>query len=129
MRILHLGVIFICSYILVSGCSEIDPISKLESRINSAKSSAWVNGISPKINLSQDAKPDQVLNEIFNVISFDKGRVTSFSIIEERSIELKSPGLIKYKAVLVDTNLGKKIVIYKYDGKLLGWWSKTFNKI
>jgi hypothetical protein len=46
--------------------------------------------------------------------------------LETRQVRI--PGSLPdvYTAVIVDTDLGKKIVLMKYEGAALGWWSRVF---
>jgi len=51
----------------------------------------------------------------------------SYQILQVRQVRI--PGSLPdlYAAVLVQTNAGEKIVLLKYAGGALGWWSRIYD--
>lgn len=86
----------------------------------------WQNGASPKLDLASTATLDQVVSEVFKLVSFDSGNVTSFAIRHTREVQIPDSLPGKYTAILVDTNLGGKIVLVSRDTPSLGWWTRVY---
>lgn len=87
----------------------------------------WENGLFPTLDLPPTASTEQVLSMIFRVTSFDAGRVDEHRILYSR--EAGIPGSLpnRYTAVLVATNQGQKIVLLRYTGRPVGWWSRVYD--
>lgn len=85
----------------------------------------WKNGSFPRLDLPATATREQVVSLVFERISFDRGSVSTHHIIWTKEIELGGDG---YSAVVVDTNLGRKIVLLRYEGKATGWWSRVYSE-
>jgi hypothetical protein len=100
-----------------------DAIGVLVAKLSA--SPLWTNGLSPTLPLPKTASVEAVLAEMFQHVSFDPGPVTSHRILVTRRVHIGSEPE-PYTAVLVDTNLGRKIVLLRYDGEELGWWSRVF---
>jgi hypothetical protein len=81
-----------------------------------------MNGTSPNIALPPTASAEQVLARLFDRVSFDEGRVSWHTILEARSVVI---GGEEFFGLLVLTNLGRKIVLLRYEGTILGWWSRV----
>ena len=88
----------------------------------------WINGFTPTIDLPATASINQVLEQMFKVIGFDDGRVISYQIVETRPVRIHD-GIqdSSFTAVLVETNLGRKVVLLKPERSPLGWWSRTYD--
>ncbi|MGA2867154.1 MAG: hypothetical protein ABSF95_21975 [Verrucomicrobiota bacterium] len=103
-----------------------DPIQRLVARLSSSHG-LWQNGLFPKLDLPATASTEQVVSRVFQMSGFDKGHVTTHRILETRQVRI--PGSLPdiYTAVLVDTDLGKKIVLLKHEGPAAGWWSRVYD--
>jgi hypothetical protein len=86
----------------------------------------WQNGVSPTIDLPPTASTEQVIAKYFESVSFDEGKVSSTNILEIRNVQIRGSLPDSYTAVRVSTNLGEKIVLLQYSGKM--WWSKVYDK-
>ena len=102
-----------------------DPIDTLAKRL-SATSGIWVNGLSPALELPESASSEEIVAKFFQSVSYDEGPVTRHQILETRPVQitdtLPNP---KYTAVLVDTNLGRKVLLYQYS--VGGWWTRVYD--
>jgi len=108
------------------GKATSDPIELLIKRLS--KNPLWQNGEFPKIELPSTATIEQVASKVFQMISFDQGRVTSYKILQIKKVQISGSLPDRYTTVLVQTNLGEKIVLLKYGGETLGWWSRVYDK-
>ena len=117
----------------------VDPIDELVTRLSA--SPLWQNGIYPRLDLPKTASIDDVIARVFQLTGFDEGHVKEHRILETRVVSIRPvdrPALVDprfervrsdpdmYTAVLVDTDLGKKVLLLKYEGTATGWWSRVF---
>lgn len=104
-----------------------DPIEALVERL-SLTHGMWVNGFAPKIDLPANAPTNQILEQMFKVIGFNNGRVTSYQIVEMRQVRIHGGFQdTNFMAVLVETNLGRKVVLLQHQISSVGWWSRTYD--
>jgi hypothetical protein len=104
-----------------------DPIEALVERL-SLTHGLWVNGFAPKIDLPANAPTNQVLEQMFKVIGFNNGHVTSYQIVETRQVRIIGGFQdTNFMAVLVETNLGRKVVLLQHQTGPGGWWSRTYD--
>jgi len=105
-----------------------DPIDRLVARLSS--DGMWQNGLFKPVDLPQSASPEEVISQVDKLTGlYQGGKLTSYRIIETRQVQIISSitgG--KFTAVLLDTNLGKKIVLLQYQGSKTGWWSRAYDK-
>lgn len=103
-----------------------DPIARLLDRLSGSRA-LWHNGLFPSLGLPGSAPNEQVLSRVLEHSAFDKGPVSEHLILESRQVRM--PGDLEgiYTALLVDTNLGRKIVILKFHGPAVGWWSRIYD--
>jgi len=99
-----------------------DPVDALVTRLTA--SPLWINGTFPAVKLPQAASPSAVLGEMFTKISFEPGPVKTHTIVSTREVRIGAEPK-PYTAVVVDTNLGRKIVLLQHQGDS-GWWSRVF---
>ncbi len=84
----------------------------------------WMNGISPFINLPETAQPDAVIAECL------KHTVKTYKIIQMREVKIHIQirgAREEFHAALVDSDLGKKIVLFQYQGSTVGWWTRVYD--
>jgi len=86
----------------------------------------WTNGASPKIDLPPSATSEEVLAAMFSRVGFDKGHVKTHRVLQEREVPIgKDPK--PYRAVLVETDLGRKVVLLRYESPATGWWTRAYD--
>jgi hypothetical protein len=102
-----------------------DPIARLLDRLSTSHG-LWRNGLFPSIELPRTATNEQVVSRVFELSSFDKGRVSDHRIVETRQIRIPGDQDL-YTALLVKTNLGRKIVLLRFNGPSVGWWSRVYD--
>lgn len=130
---------------LLSGCSlkEEPPLGRAPSEPEAAQQPAdpidvlaaslartggmWLNGISPVMELPEDAPFEDLVAEFFQKVSYEEGPIGSNKIEEIRPVTIP-PGFNsdQYTAVLVHTNLGRKILLLQYQ-KNSGWWCRVYD--
>jgi hypothetical protein len=102
-----------------------DAIEQLVARL-SATHGLWINGAFPIIKLPAEAAVEQVISNVFEMTGFDKGHVTEHSLVTVRPVKIGATFSDTYTAALVETDLGPKIILLKYQGSTLGWWSRVY---
>jgi hypothetical protein len=95
----------------------------------SADHGNWENG-TDVLRPTNAASPEEVVSETFKVAAFQRGRVTNYQILKIRKVHIDySPDT--YTAVLVDTNLGRMIVLMQYikgkDSTPGHWWRRIYS--
>lgn len=118
--------VFSIFVLALGGCgNRIDPLDRIAHEL-SASHGTWSEGVFPNLHLAATATTDQVISRVFQRTSFDFGSVTEHRILEVR--RLRGPGgrADNYIAALVDTDFGVKIVLVKYAGPGVGWWSHVY---
>ena len=109
---------------------ESDSIDRLVARLSTILG-LWINGTFPIIDLPGTATTGEVLAEVFKMIGFDEGHVSDYKVIETREVQLPGVGDIRpYIAVHVDTDLGEKIALLRfetYESGSSNWWSRVYN--
>lgn len=101
-----------------------DPIDAHEKRLNASRG-LWVNGIYPDVALHEYATVKQVLNLAITRHGFDEGDISSFRILKHRPLELE-PMMTGYRAALIETNLGPKIFMFRYE-RDQQWWTRFYD--
>ena len=104
--------------------SSADAIDALVARLS--EQPLWTNGLSPEVELDATDPIEEVLKQVFAAISFDQGRVTSHRVMETRRVSIGAEAA-PYTAVLLETNLGRKIALLRHEGAAVGWWSRVFD--
>ena len=109
-----------------------DPVDQLVAKLSSDE--LWMNGYFNAIDLPPSASAESVLTEFYQYRGqkehvthlFPKLFVATYQIIEIRQVQIGSTlGDKNFIAVLVDTNLGKKIVLLQYENQNSKWWSRS----
>lgn len=100
-----------------------DPIGHLVTKLSSDH--LWQNGASPTIDLPATASPELVVAKVFKLVSSDQGAVSSYDVLEIQQVHITGSLPDQYTAVLVQTNLGQKIVLLQYTEQ--GWWSRMYD--
>jgi len=97
-------------------------IDGLAERLN-ASNGLWMNGLSPVIAVSSNGLPAEVVASAVKMIGFAGGRIREYEILEVRKIPLKHQP--ECFAALIDSDLGRKILLFKFvRGGGGSWWTK-----
>ena len=95
----------------------------------SADNGVWHNGIDTDV-VTKAATPEEVVSETFRMAEFQRGRVTNYQILKIRKVHIDYQR-DAYTAVLVDTNLGRMIVLMQYiegkDSTSGHWWRRIYS--
>jgi hypothetical protein len=103
-------------------------IDALVARLSSPQyAGSWINGGYPKLALPSSASTEEVLRLMFQRMSFDEGRVTTFEIKEERDVTI-GHDTRPYHAVRLDTDRGNVIVLLRYQEPSASWWSRAYRR-
>ena len=84
----------------------------------------WENGMFPVLGLPKTATPEQVIKRTFEMIGFDKGHVTSYTILDMRQVRFVAACQTCTRGTRQD-QFGEKIVLFKYVGPKVGWWTRV----
>lgn len=104
-----------------------DSINMLVQKLNSDIHGMWVNGEYPIIRLPADAKPEEVITQAVKMTGFDRGHIKTYRIREmRRVVKLNAHNMENCSAVLVNSDLGTKILLFRYEGKT-GWWTRFYD--
>ncbi len=104
-----------------------DSIEALVTQLSSSHL-MWKNGLFPTLDLPATASIEQILERVFQLSGFEKGHVSSHRILETRQVRIgESSSEATYTAVLVDTDLGRKIVLLQYLSTSESWWSRVYD--
>lgn len=118
--------IFILLAALMAGCAtKPDPINQCVAKLSGG---IFLNGFPSGVDVPPTASMHEMISRIFQVRY--PGRVTKFKILEVRQVHIidaplpendpasqQKDGPNEYTAVLVDTNIGQKIIIMRYVNK------------
>ena len=99
-----------------------DQIDALVERLNATRG-MWINGEYPDISLPSDAKPNEVLDHAILMFGFDQGHIKTYQIQEIREVQLDTE---TYSAALVQSDLGKKVFLFKPE-RNNRWWTRFYD--
>ena len=112
---------------LLAGCAtKSDPVDRLVTRLSSSHG-LWRNGEFPSLGLPASASTEQVVSKVFQMTGFERGQVTTHRILKVRKARIPGDLPDIYTAVVTDTDFGRKIVLFKYEGAATGWWSRVYD--
>jgi type IV pilus biogenesis protein CpaD/CtpE len=119
--------LFVIIAALLAGCATApDPIDHLVADLSSTHG-FWVNGLGMNVKLPKTASPEQVVEQVFQTATFEKGRVTSYKFLKVRQVHIQFYSPESYTAALVQTNFGEKIVLFKYEEDFGSWWNRVYD--
>jgi len=98
-----------------------DAIDRLAKRL--AAEPMWENGMFPRIALPETSTIDELVPAAFGRVSFDHGRARRRTIVASRSVRV---GEESYVAAIVDTDVGRKVLLARWRGPQVGWWTRVF---
>jgi hypothetical protein len=110
MKLLKAGFFSIA---LLLGCHPTDPINRV---VRTESSSAgFPSGLYSPIKLPSTASEAEVVTKVLS---------RPVKILTNREVSIKDE---LYKAVLVETTSGRKVVLIRYDkNQPTGWWSRVY---
>ncbi len=103
-----------------------DSIDRLVQKLNSDIGGLWINGTYPIIRLPANAKAEEVLAQAVKMTGFDKGNIKTYKIRKVRRIKLNAIGMENCSVALVESDLGTKIFLFRYEGKT-SWWTRFYD--
>ncbi|HLX96148.1 MAG TPA: hypothetical protein VKU37_10435 [Verrucomicrobiae bacterium] len=106
------------------GCSHSDPIDRLMTQVPFEDVASY---LCQPVDLTSNASPEQVVAALSRRGTFQDDRITSFKILEARRVHSRQKGAesVYYSAVLMESNLGRKIVLLQPSNT--GWWYKIYD--
>jgi hypothetical protein len=112
---------------LLVGCKTTpDPIEHFVTNY-AASSGVWIR------DLSAEAKSEQVIKQTFARMGYgtSSGEIrqeTIYKISRIRRVQVHIPGSLPgiYTEALVETELGARIILFRYEGPKDGWWSQVW---
>lgn len=122
----RLAVLALAAAIFVACKTPPDPIDHLVADFSKSYG-LWENGFFPSLGLPQTAPPEQVIKKTFQMTGFNNGHVSDYEILKTRQVRIPGSSQDLYTAAMVRTDLGEKIVMFKYDGPHVGWWSRIYD--
>jgi len=106
---------------LLVGCATTpDPVDQLVIDFSSSHG-LWQKGLYPSIKLPATAAIEDVVSKVL------EQQVASYKILRVRHVHIQGSLPDLYTAVIVQTNVGEKIVLFKYAGEYVGWWSRIYD--
>jgi hypothetical protein len=81
-------------------------------------------GMYSPMRLPRTASPEQLIARIIETTSFAGGKVKTYQAAEVRMVRISG---VPYTAVLIETNVGRKIVLLRYEEHVAGWWSRIYD--
>jgi hypothetical protein len=111
---------------LLAGCATApDPVDRLVTGL-SASNGIWQDGSSPRLDLPETASPELVVRAVFLKTRFGRRQVKHCYILKIRQVQIPGGLTDDYTAVLVQTDLGEKIVLYHFFPEI-GCWNRVFD--
>ena len=111
------------------GCSRRDPFDRVMHYVSHESVPSYMFFPIP---LPETATPEQLVSALKARGEFGARNIYSWSIkiVETRTVHTEPPISETYTAVLLDTNLGQKMVLFQplgRRGKWEGWYSKIYD--
>jgi PBP1b-binding outer membrane lipoprotein LpoB len=109
---------------VLSGCSHSDPIDRLMTQVPFEDVPSYL--IQP-VAVPVTASPTEVIDALSKRGTLHYDQITRFKILEVRKVHSQQKGAesVYYSAVLMDSNLGRKIVLLQPDSH--GWYYKIYD--
>ena len=86
----------------------------------------WKNGIFPTLSLPGSASSEEVIEKCLKKIGFDKGHIQKYKIIKTKKVTI-APDAVSYNAALINSDLGRKVILFRYEGVQTGWWTRVYD--
>ena len=117
---------FVIIAVVLVGCTttrnpvDHNPIDQLVTSLSSSHG-LWRRSSPPAIKLPATASTKEVVAQAL------EGKVASYKILKSRPVQIQGSLSDLYTAVLVQTNAGEKIVIFRYEEEAAGWRTWVFD--
>ena len=109
---------------LLVGCTTTrDPIDRLAANLASHR--LWQNGFTSIMPLPANAATEDVVAKEFSRPATMP--TIGYKILKIRQVHIQGSLPDLYTAVLVQTEVGKKIVLLQYQGQMPGWWVRIYD--
>ena len=103
-----------------------DPIDRLVKKLD-ATNGMWVNGFDPVLDLSSDAKPEEVLATTMRTKMFKlNSGIKWYRIREIRKVKITSNSEEPFTALLLNTDVGLRIFFFRFEGNH-NWCVRLFD--
>ena len=109
--------------LLIVAAKHKDEIDSLVDRLNHQP--LWINGMFPELKLPKSATPEEVIAECLKMVGFAKGHLKWHNVVKIREVDIATAHPMKYSAALIDTDSGKKIILFRFEGAR--WWTRVFD--
>jgi type II secretory pathway component GspD/PulD (secretin) len=93
---------------------------------NLTTNTLWMNGVFSTTDLPSTTPVELILKLALEKDQPNIGQVTNYTILKTRQVHFSSSN-DERTAALVQTNVGKKIVLFKYRGPAIGWWMRVYD--
>jgi hypothetical protein len=93
-----------------------------------ARSPMWDNGGFSAIALPANARVEDLIAKVWEVVGFREGHVSKWKTRVVRRVHVREGGP-EYVAAIVDTNYGRQVVLLRLlEGKPGGWWQRVYSE-
>lgn len=121
----------ICLCVLVCHLSKAQATNKAPDAIDwltaEFGTSGWPNFPTQWVDLPETASAEEVVSNVAQVRWIDQA-LKNYKILDVRQVHPFPPHPTTYTAVLVQTDIGQKIVLFRYErGQLAGWWYRVYD--
>jgi hypothetical protein len=117
-----LAVVYLAA-LLLAGCSEKPEEDPIDHVIDKESHNVhFPGGFAPFIRLPAGATPDQVVATALHIKYFVPA-ATNFTIVTNRQVTISGN---QYNAILADTKIGKKVVLFHPEGTNGDWWTRVY---
>ncbi len=99
-----------------------NPIESLAKKLSESHG-LWTNGTFKPIVLVENVTDEQIIKQFVKNVVDEEHKLTKHKILKSQQINISSQ---EYRAVLLDTNLGRKIILMKFYSPK-SWWTKIFD--
>lgn len=110
-----------------AACAGSGEIDRLLARLGQTPWGLWENGVYPILDLPVDTPVEIVVKRCFEMTAFNQGHAKQHTILETRQVKIVNSAMKDYTAVLVDSDLGRKIVLISFTGSGSGWWTRIYD--
>ncbi|HNG45530.1 MAG TPA: hypothetical protein PLO76_07105 [Elusimicrobiota bacterium] len=111
--------------LVLVGMKKVDPVDRLVAELS--QKPLWSNGTFPIVPLGAKAAPAEVLRKSFESTYLAEGQIKKFRILEIRKVRVGKLTPENYRAALLETDYGRKIVLFRFLGAESGWWTRIFD--
>lgn len=104
--------------------ADLAPIDHLVAELS--REPEWRNGLFRTIQRPATATAEELVADVLAYSSFQAGKVKKYAVLGSKVVRIGTEG-VDYVAAVVDTDLGRKVILLQYEKGLSGWWSRVFD--